>query len=60
MTPAERRKRRAVIVRRQTARAQAQSVRETGRRRRPVQTDDLDEVVGEDALLVDLPESLLG
>jgi len=25
-----------------------------------VQTDDLDEVVGEDALLVDLPESLLG
>jgi hypothetical protein len=59
----ERNKRRAAIVRRWAAYRTGQAQREIWRKRRGAQADDPDEgeetVCGE-ALLVDLPESLLG
>lgn len=55
MIQAARNKRRALIVRRQVAYRTEQAKRE----RREAQADD-DEVVGEDDLLAELPEVLIG
>ena len=60
MTNQERNKRRALIVRRQAAYRVSRAQREIWRKRKAVQVDDPDEVVGDVDLLVDLPESLLG
>ena len=59
MTQQDRNKRRALIVRRQAAYRIGCAQREIWRKRRAAQVDDLDEV-GEDALLGELPEGLLG
>lgn len=56
MIQAARNKRRALIVRRQAAYRTGQAKRE----RREAQADDVDEVVGEDDLLAELPEALIG
>lgn len=57
-------KRRALIARRWTAYRVGRAQREIWRKRREAQGDaqgrDPDEVVGEDDLLAELPESLLG
>lgn len=60
MTRQERNLRRAKIVRRWTAHRVGRAQREIWRKRREIATDDLDEIVGEDELLADLPEGLLG
>ncbi len=57
-------KRRALIIRRQSAQRMRRVQRETQLKRRAAQGDDPDEVVneaiGEDDLLAELPEGLLG
>ena len=60
MSSAERNKRRALIVRRQAAYRTGRAQREIWRKRREAQVDDPDEVVGDEDLLVDLPDALLG
>jgi hypothetical protein len=59
VTQAERNKRRALIVRRWTRRV-GHVQREPRRKRREAQAGDLDEIVGEDDLLAELPEGLVG
>lgn len=60
MSQQERNKRRALIVRRWAAYRTGRAQREIWRKRRAAQSDDIDEVVGEEDLLVELPEGLLG
>lgn len=63
MTQQERNKRRALIVRRQTARRVSYAQREiwSNKRRTAQSEEDLDETPGGgDDLLADLPEGLLG
>lgn len=60
MSPQERDARRRLIVRRQASHRMRRVQLEIWRRRRSVQGEDLDETVGQDDLLADLPEGLLG
>jgi len=55
-----RNKRRALIVRRWAAYRVGRAQREIWRQRKAAQTGDVEESVGEDDLLAELPESLLG
>ena len=55
----ERNKRRALVVRRATARRIGEAQREIWRQRKAAQGDDIEEAGSEDALLADLPDSLL-
>ena len=59
MSPQERNKRRAMIVRRWAAYRVGRAQREIWRKRRAARSDDLDEVTGESDLLAELPEGLL-
>ena len=59
MSRQDRNKRRALIVRRWTAYRIGRAQREIWRKRRAALTDDLDEGVGEDDLLAELPEGLI-
>lgn len=59
MSPQERNRRRALIVRRWTAYRVGRAQREIWRKRRAAQSDDIDEEVGESDLLAELPEGLL-
>ncbi len=61
MTREEHHKRRALIVRRWSAYRIGQAQREIWRKRRAdAKTEDVEETVGEDDLLAELPDSLLG
>lgn len=61
MTQQDLNKRRALIVRRWSAYRVGRAQREIWRnKRRQTAEVDVDEVVGEDGLLADLPEGLLG
>ena len=57
----DRNKRRALIVRRQTAQRIGQAQREIWKRRKAAQGEDLDDAVSDgDDLFSELPDSLLG
>lgn len=56
----ERNKRRALIVRRWSAYRTGRAQREIWRKRREARGEDLDEIVGEDDLLAELPDGLIG
>lgn len=58
-TSLDRNKRRSLIIRRQKAYRMSRVQLEIWRKRRAAQGEDLDETVGEDDLLADLPEALL-
>jgi hypothetical protein len=61
MSPQDRNKRRALIVRRWTAHRVGRAQREIWRRRREAQSsDDTEEVVGDSDLLAELPDGLVG
>ena len=55
----ERNKRRALVVRRATARRIGEAQREIWRQRKAAQGDDFEEAGSDDALLADLPDTLL-
>lgn len=60
MTNEERRKRRALIVRRWNAYRVSCAQREAWKKRRAAEPEDLDEDPVDDSLLTELPEGLLG
>ena len=60
MSQEDRNKRRALIVRRWAAYRTGRAQREIWRKRREAQGDDPDETAGEDDLLAELPDALLG
>jgi hypothetical protein len=60
MSQQDRNKRRALIVRRWAAYRTGRAQREIWRKKREAAREELDEVVGEDDLLAELPEGLVG
>lgn len=60
MSQHDRNKRRAQIVRRWAAYRTGRAQREIWRKRREARGEDLDEIVGEDDLLAELPDGLVG
>lgn len=60
MSQQDRNKRRALIVRRWAAYRTGRAQRESWRKKREAAREELDEVVGEDDLLAELPEGLVG
>lgn len=60
MSQQDRNKRRALIVRRQTAYRVSCAQREIWRRRKAAQSEDFDESGGDGDLLAELPDTLLG
>lgn len=61
MSQHDKNKRRALVVRRQTARRIGEAQREIWRRRRADQPQEFEDVgSGDDSLLSELPDSLLG
>lgn len=60
MSLQDRNKRRALIVRRWAAYRTGRAQREIWRKKREAEREELDEVVGEDDLLAELPDGLIG